>query len=110
VEFVSFILRFTVVLLDFIDKVTHPIHLHSLHTFSSEVHHEPGDLCGVVLSYDLSSYELASEAHSAILDRGYLIASLSLFDFTLSLLDSLCQGAFQGLPWIKLLRVKSLHA
>jgi hypothetical protein len=93
VEFVSQILSFTTIFLEFIDEVTHPIHLHALHTFTCEFHHEPSDLCGVVLSYELSSYELASKAHCAILYRGYLVASLSFFDFTVSFLDALCQGA-----------------
>jgi hypothetical protein len=90
VEFVSQILSFTAVFLKFIDEVTHPIHLHAFHTFSCEVHHEPGDLCGAVLPYDLSNYELESEVHCTILDRGYLVASLSLFDFIVSLLDAMC--------------------
>jgi hypothetical protein len=29
-----------IVFLQFVDEVTHPIHLHALHTFSCEVHHE----------------------------------------------------------------------
>ena len=91
-EFVSLIPSFTKVFLNFIDEVTLPINLHSLHTFSYEVHHELDDLFGVVLSYKLASYELEIEAHCAILDRGYLVASLSLLNFSISLLDALRQG------------------
>jgi hypothetical protein len=58
-ELVSLILCFVVVFLDLVDEVTPLINLHPLHAFSCEVHHEPGDLCGVVLSDDLVSYELA---------------------------------------------------
>jgi len=81
------------IFLELIDEVTWGIHIHSLHAFSCEVHHEPDDLCGVILSYKISIYELASEVHYTILDRGYLEASLSIFDFAISLLDVLCQGA-----------------
>jgi hypothetical protein len=93
VELVSLILSFVAIFLEIIDEVTHPIHMHSLHAFSYKVHHEPNDLCGAILSYKLANYELASEAHYAILDRGYLVASLSLFNFPIILLDSLCHGA-----------------
>jgi hypothetical protein len=93
VELVSLILHFATVFLKLVDEVTHPIHLHPLHAFPCEVHHEPGDLRGVILSYNISSYELASEAHCTILDRGYLVASLSLLNFVVCLLDALCQGA-----------------
>jgi hypothetical protein len=110
VELISLILSFATVFLNLIDDVTHPIHLDSLHTFSCEVHHEPSDLCGEILSYDIAIYDLESEVHCAILDRSYLVASLFLFDFAISLLDALCQGAILGLPWVKLLRVGSLHA
>jgi hypothetical protein len=58
----------------------------------------------VILSFKLSSYEMESEAHCAILDRGYLVASLPFFNFTICFLDALGQGAIQGLPWVKLLR------
>jgi hypothetical protein len=98
VELVSLILSFTTIFLKLVDEVACPVHVHSLHAFSCEVHHEPGDLCGMVLSYKLASYELASEAHCTILDRGYLVASLSFFNSVVSLLDALCQGAIRGLP------------
>jgi hypothetical protein len=88
----SLILIFVTVFLKFIDEVTRPINFHSLHTFSYEVHHEPGDLCGAVISYDISSSELESEVHYAILDRGYLVASLSFFNFVVCFLDALFQG------------------
>ena len=110
VEFVSLILSFVVVFINFINEVTHPIHLHSLHTFSCEVHHEPNELCGAVLPNDISIYELASEAHCSILYRGYLVISLSFFYFFVRFLDALCQGSVRGLPWIELMRVMSLHA
>ena len=67
--------------------------MHPLHTFPYEVHHKLGDLCGAVLSDELASYELESEEHYTILDRGYLVASLSLLNFVVCLLDALCQGA-----------------
>jgi hypothetical protein len=78
-ELVSLILSFTTVFLKLIDEVNRPIHLRSLHAFSYEVHHKPSDLCGVIFSYKLASYELESEAYCAILDRGYLVASLFPF-------------------------------
>ena len=83
-------MSFAIVFLEFIDEVTRPIHLHSFHTFSYEVHHKPGDLCGPVLPYELASYELESEVHCAILYRGYLVASLSFFNFIVSFLDAFC--------------------
>jgi len=92
------ILSFETIFLKFIDEVTHPIHLHSLHTFTCEFHHEPSDLCGAVLSYELARYELEIEVHCAILYRGYLVDSLSFFDFVVSFLDALFQGVVQGLP------------
>jgi hypothetical protein len=91
-EFISQILSFAKIFLQFIDEVNFPIHLHALHTFSSKVHHEPGDLCGAVLPYELANYELKSEVNYAILYRGYLVTSLSFFDFVVSLLDALCEG------------------
>jgi hypothetical protein len=92
-ELVSLILCFTTVFLELVDEVAHPVHLHPLHALPCEVHHEPGDLRGVVLSDELASYKLASKAHCAILDRGYLVASLSLLNFVVCLLYALCQGA-----------------
>jgi hypothetical protein len=89
VELISLILSFMTVFLELIDEVTRPIHLHSLHTFSCEVHHQPDDLCGEIISYNPASYEFESEAHYTILDRGYLVASLSLLEFSISLLDAL---------------------
>jgi len=89
VELVSLILSFAKVFLDIIDELNHPIHLHPLHAFSCEFHHEPDDLHGAILSYNISIYDLASEAHCTILDRGYLIASLSLLDFSISLINAL---------------------
>jgi hypothetical protein len=91
-EFISQILGFAAILLHLIDEVVHPVHLHALHTFSCEVHHEPSDLCGVVLPYELAIYELESEVHYSILYRGYLLTSLSFFDFSVRFLDVLCQG------------------
>jgi hypothetical protein len=92
VELVSLILCFTTVFLKLVDEVT-PNSSAFPPCISLEVHHEPGDLCGVILSYKISSYELASEAHCTILDRGYLVASLSLFYFIVCLFYALCQGA-----------------
>jgi hypothetical protein len=89
VELVSLILCFTTIFLKLVDKVTQPIHFHSLHAFPCEVHHEPGDLCGVVLSDDLSISELEREVRYAILDIGYLVASLSLFYFFVCLFYAL---------------------
>jgi hypothetical protein len=54
-ELISLILSFMIVFLELIDKVTHPIHLHSLHAFTYEVHHKPSDLCGEIISYELPS-------------------------------------------------------
>jgi hypothetical protein len=90
VELIYLILSFTTVFLKLVDRVTCPIHVHSLHAFSCEVPHEPDYLCGAIVSYKLASYELASEAHYVVLDRGYLVASLSLLDFVVCLLDVLC--------------------
>jgi hypothetical protein len=59
-ELVSLILCFAIVFLELVDEVAHPIHLHPLHEFPCEVHHEPDDLHGAVLSNELASYELAS--------------------------------------------------
>jgi hypothetical protein len=84
------ILSFAKVFLEFIDEVNRPIDMHSLKTFFCEVHHEPDDLCGVVLPYELANYELESEVHCTILDRGYLVSSLFFFDFTICFLDALC--------------------
>jgi len=83
VEPISLILSFTIFFLKLIDEVNRPIYLHSLHAFSCEVHHKLGDLDGAILSYKIYSYELASEVHYTILDRGYLVASLSFLDFTI---------------------------
>jgi hypothetical protein len=89
VELISIILSFATLLLELIDEVTRPIHLHALHTFFDKVHHEPSDLCGEVPSYQLSNYELVSDVHYAILDRGYLVAFLSFFKFAICFLDVL---------------------
>jgi hypothetical protein len=110
VELVSLMLLFTTVFIKLFDEVTRPVHLHPLHAFSYEVHHEPGDMRGAVLSYNLASYKLASESHCAILDRGYLVASLSLINFTICFLYALNQGVIRGLPWVELLRLRSLYA
>jgi hypothetical protein len=91
-EFISQILGFMTILLQLIDEVVRLVHLHALHTFSCKVHHEPDDLCGAVLPYDLASYELASEAHYAILYRGYLVTSLSFLYFSIRFLDVLHEG------------------
>ena len=89
-EFISQVLGFEAILLQLIDEVVRPVHLHALHTFFCEVHHEPDELCGAILSYELASYELASEAHCTILYRGYLVTLLSFFDFSVRFLDVLC--------------------
>jgi hypothetical protein len=52
----------------------------------------------VVLNYDTVNYELESEVHYTILDRGYLVTSLSVFDFVVGFLDALFQGEVRGLP------------
>jgi hypothetical protein len=104
------ILHFTTVLLQLIDEVTHPVHLHSFYTLSCEVYYKSIDLCWTVISDKLASYKLASEVHYAILYRGYLVAFLSLFYYAILyrgylvaflsifyiaiiLLYALCQGA-----------------
>jgi hypothetical protein len=91
-ELVSLILCFVEDFLELVDKVARPVHLHPLHTLSCKVHHEPSDLLGVVLSDNLAIYKLARKAHFTILDRGYLVASLSLLNFIICLLYALCQG------------------
>jgi hypothetical protein len=98
VEFISEILGFGLIFLHLIDEVTHRLHLHALHTFSYEVHQEPGDLCGVVLPYDISSYELAGEAHYVILYRGYLVTSLSFFDFVVNSLMRCAREWYEEFP------------
>jgi hypothetical protein len=47
----------------------------------------------VVIPYELANYEFESEVHYALLYKGYLVASLSFFNFVVSFLDALCQGA-----------------
>jgi hypothetical protein len=88
-ELVSLILHFATIFLKLVDKVAHPIHLHPLHALPCEVHHESGDLRGVALSDDISRYKLESKVHYAILDRDYLVASLSLLKFVVYLLYAL---------------------
>jgi hypothetical protein len=88
-EFIPLILRFMEVFLKLVDKVTHLVHLHPLHAFPSEVYCELGDLFQTILSDQLSSDKLASEVHCAILDRGYLVDSLSLFYITIILFYAL---------------------
>jgi hypothetical protein len=92
-EFVALVLCFVVVLLKLIDEVTHPVHFHPLHALSCEVHYESYDLRGTVISDDLASYKLKNEAHYAILDKGYLVASLTLFYIAIILIYALCKGA-----------------
>jgi hypothetical protein len=59
-EFISLVLHFATFLLDIVDKVTHPVHLHPLHALSCEVYYESCDLCGMVLSDELAKYKLTS--------------------------------------------------
>jgi hypothetical protein len=92
-EFIPLILCFAAVFLELVDEVTFPVHLHPLHALPNEVYYQPGDLCRTVLSEEISIYNLVSEAHFAILDRGYLVASLSLLYITIILLYALCQEA-----------------
>jgi hypothetical protein len=47
--------------------------------------------------------------HCAILDGGYLVASLSLLYIDIGFLYALCQGVICSLPWVELLRVQSLN-
>jgi hypothetical protein len=84
------ILHFTIVFLELIGEVTHPDHLDTLHSLPRKVHYEPSDLCWMVLSDKISNYKLEIEAHYAILDRGYPLASLSLFYIAIILLYALC--------------------
>jgi hypothetical protein len=91
-ELVSLILHFTTVFLKLVDEVACLVHLHPLHALPCEDYHEPSDLCGVVLYEEISNYNLASKVHYAILDRGYLVASLSLLNFVICFLYALCQG------------------
>jgi hypothetical protein len=46
----------------------------------------------MVLSDEIDSDKLARKTHCSILDRGYLVASLSLFYISIILLYALCQG------------------
>jgi hypothetical protein len=92
-EFIPLILHFATVFLELVDEVARLVHLHPLHALPSEVHYEPSDLFRMVLSDEISIYKLASEAHYAILDRGYLVASLSLFYISIILLYASCQRA-----------------
>jgi hypothetical protein len=85
-------MSFTTIFFQLIDEVTHPVHLHSLHTFSCKVHHKLSDLCGADLPYKLANYDLERKVHCAILYRGYLVTYLSFFDFVISFLDALFQG------------------
>jgi hypothetical protein len=48
--------------------------------------------------------------HYAILDGGYLVAPLSFVHIIVDVLYSLRQGTICNLPWVKILRVHSLHA
>ena len=104
------ILRFMTVLLEPVDEVTHLVHLHSFYTLSFEVYYKSCDLCQMVLFYQLASYKMTSQVHCTILDGGYLVASLSLLYITIIILYALCQGVIGSLPWVELLRVRSLHA
>ena len=92
-EFIPPILRFAAVFLKLVDEVNLPVHFHPLHALPSEVHYEASDLFWMVVSYDISSYKLESEVHCTILDRGYLVASLSIVYIAIILLYALCQGA-----------------
>jgi hypothetical protein len=67
-ELISLILCFTTVFLELVDELSRPVHFHTLHPLSYEVHHEPGDLHGVFLSDELASYEMTRKTHYAILD------------------------------------------
>jgi hypothetical protein len=93
VKLISLVLHFTAILLQLVDEVSHPIHLHPFDTLPCEFNYEPCDLCRIVLSDELASDQLTRKAHYAILDGGYLVASLSLIYITIGFLYSLHQGA-----------------
>jgi hypothetical protein len=48
--------------------------------------------------------------HCAILDGGYLVALLPFLYIIVGVFYSLFQGMIYNLPWVKILRVWSLHA
>jgi hypothetical protein len=97
-EFIPLILRFATIFLELFDEVTRSVHLHPLHALSCEVYYESSDLCQTILSNELASYKMASEVHCAILDRGYLVVSLSLFYIAIILLYVLCHRAIWSFP------------
>jgi len=97
-EFIPLILGFAIVFLELVDELKHPVHLHNLYALPSEVHYEPSNLCWMVISDDLANCKLEIKAHCSILDRGYLVASLSFFYITIILLYVLCQGVIRSLP------------
>jgi hypothetical protein len=89
-KLISLILRFTAVLLQLVDEVTHPVHLHSFYTLPYEVYYKSSDLCQTILFEEITSYKLTSYMHCTILDGGYLVASLSLLYITIDFLYALC--------------------
>jgi len=58
VKLIALVLRFAKTLLQLIDKVAHPIHLHPFDTLPYKVDYESCDLCQEVLSNELSSDQL----------------------------------------------------
>jgi hypothetical protein len=57
-EFIALILFFATILLQLVDEVNHPIHLHSFYTLPCEVYDESSDLRQMVLSDDIARYKL----------------------------------------------------
>jgi hypothetical protein len=90
VKLIALVLRFATVLLQLIDEVAHPVHLHPFDTLPCEVNYEPCDLCRTVLSDEISNDQLTRKVHCAILDGGYLVASLPLLYIAIVILDALC--------------------
>jgi hypothetical protein len=60
VKLVALVLRFMTILLQLVDEVAHPVHLHSFNAFSSEVDDEPRDLRWSILPNELACYQLIS--------------------------------------------------
>jgi hypothetical protein len=91
-KLISLILRFAEVLLQLVDKVARPVHLHSFYTLPCKVYYELCNLSRTVLSEELANYKMTNEAHYAILDGGYLVASLSFLYIAIIFFNALCQG------------------
>ena len=109
-EFISLILGFPIVHFQLVYQVLHPIHLKSFCALSCEVNYETSDLGGLILSHQLSCDQLAGETHCDTMDRRYLVALHALLDISIGVFNLLCKSAIHGFSWVKILRVRALHA